>query len=117
MRTSSTWPLSISQIHPPSQNPLLGGALKLHGHPQSQLHAISTLPLTPHPIGLSLSAGPRHETTHCHRLVVERVERDEQLHHPEKPLAAGAQVHEAQIAASLAHVFELRRHHADAGAV
>jgi predicted metal-binding membrane protein len=42
----SSDPPSISQIQPPSQNPRLGRALKLHGQPQSQLHAMNTWPLT-----------------------------------------------------------------------
>ncbi len=35
----------MCHVQPPSHLPVVGGALKLHGHPQSQLHAIRTVPL------------------------------------------------------------------------
>src|SRR5439155_2080989 len=38
--TSPHRPFLILMAHPPSQKPLVGGALKLHGQPQSQLHAV-----------------------------------------------------------------------------
>jgi len=37
--TKRLLPFLILSAHPPSQNPCVGGALKLHGQPQSQLQA------------------------------------------------------------------------------
>src|SRR6476661_653981 len=41
-------PLSMCQAYPPSQNPCVGGASKLQGQPQSQLHAPNKVPFIDH---------------------------------------------------------------------
>src|SRR5215467_3731842 len=46
--TSPYVPVSTCHVHPPSHLPLVGSALKLHGHPQSQLHATRTCPVRCH---------------------------------------------------------------------
>src|SRR4051812_21513798 len=46
--TSPYVPASTCHVHPPSHLPLVGSALKLHGHPQSQLHATRTCPVRCH---------------------------------------------------------------------
>src|SRR5687768_4311066 len=43
-RTSPNAPSSTCQLQPPSHLPVVGGALKLHGQPQLQLHATRTFP-------------------------------------------------------------------------
>src|SRR3990170_1639347 len=43
-RTSPYAPFSTCQLQPPSHLPEVGGALKLHGQPQLQLHATRTFP-------------------------------------------------------------------------
>src|SRR3954467_7359190 len=44
--TSPNAPCSMCQFHVPSQSPVVGGALKLHGQPKSQLHATRTVPFS-----------------------------------------------------------------------
>src|SRR5204863_601995 len=70
-RTSPTCPCSTIQIQPPSQCPWLGRALKLHGHPQSQLHAMSTLPFSSQAaiVGyvLPCAASVHDKTVRCRR--------------------------------------------------
>src|SRR5688500_16868493 len=60
---------------------------------------------------------PRGEAAHGGRLVFERLEHHHQLHRPEKPLAAAREVHQPEVTAALAHMFQFRRQHADPGAV
>src|SRR6185436_10856107 len=45
---SSEEPFSTCHVQPPSHLPVVGSALKLHGQPQSQLHATRTCPVTCH---------------------------------------------------------------------
>src|SRR6266550_7977224 len=42
--TSPNAPFSTCQLHPPSHLPVVGGALKLQGQPQLQLHATRNFP-------------------------------------------------------------------------
>src|SRR5688572_27593921 len=46
--TSPYEPCSTCHVQPPSHLPVVGGALKLQGHPQSQLQATSTFPWSCH---------------------------------------------------------------------
>src|SRR5579863_7728520 len=57
-------PAWMCHVHPPSHWPVVGSALKLQGQPKSQLHAMSTVPLSVH--GL---AAPAVMSTSSNRIV------------------------------------------------